>query len=551
MTAAPSLIATVAMSLAAAYLGGMLARLVRLPPLVGYLLAGIAVGPFTPGLVADQATIEQLAEIGVALLLFGVGLHFSLSDLLAVWRIAVPGALLQVALSATLGFGVGRFIGFGTQASAVLAACLAVASTVVATRTLSERGELTSNPGRVALGWLVMRDLIVVILLVLLPGGTDDVAVRYGAAASLALKLVKVAGFAAGMLLLGRRIIPWLLERTARDGSRELFRLSVIVAALGIAYLSATLTGVSLALGAFFAGVVIADSDVSHQASGESVPVQQVFTVLFFVSVGMLFDPVAFVRVPLHIAAVALAVVIGNALVTMLVLLALRAAPRSAAEVGAALAQIGEFSFILSGTAVARGLMPAEGRDLVLAAAMISIVLQPALLQVAAALGSSLERLGFLRAWHASRAAPTAQKATSLDGHAIIVGHGRVGSVIAASLRRQGIPYVVIEQNLRFAEALRREEIPVVYGDAAWPEVLEAARPAKARLLVIAVPEKTSARRILAEARRINPEIELVVRTHSTEEANWLRDNGVGLVVMGEHHIASEMAVHALKQFEP
>jgi CPA2 family monovalent cation:H+ antiporter-2 len=550
MTAAPSLIATVAMSLAAAYLGGMLARLVRLPTLVGYLLAGIVVGPFTPGLVADQATVEQLAEIGVALLLFGVGLHFSLGDLVAVWRIAVPGALLQVALSAALGFGVGRLIGFDIQASAVLAACLAVASTVVATRELAERGQLATNAGRVALGWLVMQDLIVVVLLVLLPGGPDDVASRYGAAASLGLKLIKVAGFAAGMLLLGRRIIPRLLEHTAREGSRELFRLSVIVAALGIAYLSSALTGVSLALGAFFAGVVIADSDVSHQAAGESVPVQQIFTVLFFVSVGMLFDPAAFVRVPAHIAAVALVVIIGNALVTMIVLLALRAAPRNAAEVGAALAQIGEFSFILSGTAVARGLMPAEGRDLVLAAAMISIVLQPALLRAATGLGARLERLGFLRAWHTSGGLATAAKAASLDGHAIIVGHGRVGSVIATSLRRQGIPYVVIEQNLRFAERLRQEQIPVVYGDAAWPEVLDAAQPAKARLLVIAVPEKAAARRIIAEARRANPEIELVVRTHSTEEASWLRQNGVGLVVMGEHHIASEMAEQALKQFE-
>jgi CPA2 family monovalent cation:H+ antiporter-2 len=549
MTVGPSLIATVAMSLAAAYLGGMLARLVRLPPLVGYLLAGIAVGPFTPGLVADQAIVEQLAEIGVALLLFGVGLHFSLGDLVAVWRTAVPGALIQVALSAVLGFGVGRLIGFDDRAAAMLAACLAVASTVVATRGLGERGQLGTNAGRVALGWLVMQDLIVVILLVLLPGGADDVAARYGAAASLALKLAKAGGFAAAMLLLGRRIIPWLLEHTAREGSRELFRLSVIVAALGIAYLSSTLAGVSLALGAFFAGVVIADSDVSHQAAGESVPVQQVFTVLFFVSVGMLFDPAAFVRVPLHIAAVTLAVVIGNALITLLVLLAFRAAPRSAVEVGAALAQIGEFSFILSGTAVARGLLPAEGRDLVLAAAMISIVLQPALHRAAAALGAPLERLGFLRAWHTSRGAATVQKASSLDGHAIIVGHGRVGSVIAASLRRQGVPYVVIEQNLRFAERLRHEDIPVVYGDAAWPEVLDAARPAKARLLVIAVPERAAVRRILAEARRVNPGIELVVRTHSTEEANWLRQNGVGLVVMGEHHIASEMAEQALKRF--
>src|SRR5215472_5637299 len=515
MTGAPSLIATVAVSLAAAYVGGMLARLVRLPPLVGYLLAGIAVGPFTPGLVADEATVEQLAEIGVALLLFGVG----------------------------------RLIGFDVQGAAVLGACLAIASTVVATRSLTERGQLGTNAGRVALGWLVMQDLIVVILLVLLPGGTDDVAARYGAAASLGLKLAKVCGFAAAMLLLGRRVIPWLLERTAREGSRELFRLSVIVAALGIAYLSSALAGVSLALGAFFAGVVIADSDVSHQASGESVPVQQVFTVLFFVSVGMLFDPGAFVRVPIHIAAVALAVILGNALITLLVLLTLRAAPRSAAEAGAALAQIGEFSFILSGTAVARDLMPAEGRDLVLAAALVSIVLQSALLRAADVVGARLERIGFLRTWHASRGGATARQATSLDRHAIIVGHGRVGSVIAASLRRQGIPYVVIEQNLHFAEQLRRDGIPVVYGDAAWPEVLDAAQPAKARLLVIAVPEQAAVRRILAEARRVNPGIELIVRTHSTEEANWLRHCGVGLVVMGEHHIASEMAVHALKRF--
>lgn len=549
MTGAPSLIATVALSLAVAYVGGMLARLVRLPPLVGYLIAGIAVGPFTPGLIADAATVEQLAEIGVALLLFGVGLHFSIEDLVAVWRVAVPGALVQVTLSAALGLGVGRLIGFETGAAAALAACLAVASTVVATRSLTERGELGTSAGRVTLGWLVMQDLIVVVLLVLLPGGGDDMTARYGAAASLALKLAKVAALVVGMLLLGRRVIPWLLERTARDGSRELFRLSVIVAALGIAYLSSALAGVSLALGAFFAGVVISDSDVSHQAAGESVPVQQVFTVLFFVSVGMLFDPTAFVRVPAHIVAAAAAVVLGNALITALVLLALRAAPRSAAEAGAALAQIGEFSFILSGTVVARGLMPAEGRDLVLAAALISIVLQPALVGVADRIGARLERLGFLRAWTASRARASAETAASLEGHAIIVGHGRVGSVIAASLRRQGIPYVVIEQNLRFAEQLRGDGIPVVYGDAAWPEVLEAAEPAKARLLVIAVPEQSAARRILAEARRANPGIELIVRTHSAQEAAWLRGRGVNLVVLGEHHIASEMAEQALKRF--
>ena len=550
MEGAPSLVATVVVSLALAYVGGMLARAVRLPPLVGYLLAGVAVGPFTPGFVADQRIIEELAEIGVALLLFGVGLHFSLGDLIAVWRVAVPGSLIQVAISAALGFGVGRFVGFTTSQSWILAACLAVASTVVATRALQERNRLQTNTGRVALGWLVMQDLIVVGILIMLPGGLTGVAAEYGAAAGLALKLLEVLAFVGGMLLLGRRLIPWILARTAHDGTQELFRLSVLVAALGIAYLSSALTGVSLALGAFFAGVVIADSDVSHQAAGESVPVQQVFTVLFFVSVGMLFDPAIFARAPLQIAAVVAAVLLGNWLITSVVLLSLRAAPRSAAEVAAALAQIGEFSFILSGTAVARGLLPAQGRDLVLAAALISILLQPAVFRAASAVGEGAENVAFLRRWHSGRREARSRiEIPRLEQHAIIVGHGRVGSLIAAAIRKQGIPYIVIEQNLRFARRLRQEGIPVVYGDAAWPEVLDAAHPEKARLLVIAVPDKSAVRRILTAARRANPGIELVVRTHSNSEADWLARHDVGLAVMGEQHAAGEMARYVLKRF--
>jgi CPA2 family monovalent cation:H+ antiporter-2 len=549
----PSLVTTLVASLALAYVGGLCARMVRLPPLVGYLLAGVVLGPFTPGFIADQHIVEQLAEIGVALLLFGVGLHFSFGDLVTVWRIAVPGALLQVALSAALGFGVGRFVGFQPAEAAVFAVCLAVASTVVATRALGERGSLPSQSGRVALGWLVMQDLIVVGVLIMLPtgagargGGTTGLALT----AQFALKLGEVLVFAAAMLLVGRRTIPWLLAHTARDGSHELFRLAVIVAALGIATVTTKLIGVSPALGAFFAGVVIADSDISHQAAGESVPVQQVFTVLFFVSVGMLFDPGVIARAPLHMAAAAAAVLLGNCLLTLAILLALRAAPHSAVEVAAALAQIGEFSFILSGTAVTHHFLPREGRDLVLAVALLSILLQPAMFRAADALGPRLERIGLLRRWHTGRREIGRRDALSMpDGHAIIVGHGRVGSLVAAGLRSHGIPYVVIEQNLHFAELLRRDGIPVIYGDAAWPEVLDAAAPDRARLLVIAVPDKSAARRILAIARRANPAIEVVARTHSSEEAEWLERQAVNLAVMGERHAAREMTQYALRHF--
>jgi CPA2 family monovalent cation:H+ antiporter-2 len=323
----------------------------------------------------------------------------------------------------------------------------------------------------------------------------------------------------------------------------------VIVAALGIATVTTELIGVSPALGAFFAGVVIADSDISHQAAGESVPVQQVFTVLFFVSVGMLFDPAAIAHAPLSIAVAAAAVLIGNSLLTFGILAAFRAAPQTAVEVAAALAQIGEFSFILSGAAVARGLLPAQGRDLVLAAALISILLQPAMFRAADVLGPRLERIGVWRRWHAGQ--PQARRhdgGAAPDRHVIVVGHGRVGSLVATGLRTHGIPYVVIEQNLHFAELLRREGIPVVYGDAAWPEVLDAAAPDRARLLVIAVPDKGATRRILAAARRANPAIEVVARTHSSEEADWLARNAVDLAVMGERHAASEMTQYALRR---
>ena len=546
----PSLVATVIVSLVLAYVAGLAARAARLPPLVGYVLAGVVIGPFTPGFIADQHVIDQLAEIGVALLLFGVGLHFSLTDLLAVWRLAVPGALLQVVSSAALGYAIGRFAGFAPGAAWMFGACLAIASTVVATRALAERDRLQTAAGRVALGWLVVQDLIVVTVLVLLPASAEATVGGFDAAVAVGLKLAELIAFVAGMLLLGRRAIPWILELTARDGSHELFRLAVIAVALGIAYLSSALIGVSLALGAFFAGVIIAESDVSHQAAGESVPVQQVFTVLFFVSVGMLFDPDVIMHAPLAIAATAAAVVIGNALLTLLVLLALRAAPRVSADVGATLAQIGEFSFILSSTAVARGLMPSEGRSLVLAAALLSILMQPLMFHAMDRVGGAADRLHFLRRWNATRQERRpADGIETLENHAILVGHGRVGGVIAAALRANEVRYVVIEQSLRYAELLRRDGVPVIYGDAAWPEVLEAAGIERARLLVVAVPDRRATRRIIARAKHSNPAIDIVVRTHTGAEADWLAGQSVGRVVMGELHTAREMADYALDRF--
>ena len=547
----PTLLATIVISLALAYAGGMAARALRLPPLVGYLFAGIVVGPFTPGIVADQALTSELAEIGVALLLFGVGLHFSLADLVSVWRIAVPGALVQLAASTALGFAVGHWLGLTAPASAILGLSLAIASTAVATRALEERGRLHTLAGRAALGWLVMQDIVVILTLVLLPPSGDVARIApWELFLTLGRKLLEVAGFILVVLLFGRRFIPWALARTARDGSRELFRLAVIVVALGVAYGSATLLGISLALGAFFAGIVVAESDVSEQAAAESVPVQQIFTVLFFVSVGMLFDPAVLVDAPLTLLGLVATIVVGNSVFTFLMLIAVRRTPRTAASLAATLAQIGEFSFILTGVAVSRGLLSNEMRDLVLAAALVSILVNPFLWPLADKAAERIEASPRMRRWQAGPKETRARHAMPpLKDHAIIIGHGRVGSVVADALAREGIQYVVIEQNLRLAEQLRRDGVPVIYGDAGWPEVLGAARPEAARLLVVAVPDRGAVRRIIAAAQEVNPKLDLVVRTHSDEELAWLDARAVGYAVMGERHTANEISDYALKSF--
>ncbi|HEX4112152.1 MAG TPA: cation:proton antiporter [Stellaceae bacterium] len=547
----PTLLATIVICLAAAYLFGMAARALRLPPLVGYLLAGVAIGPFTPGYVADAHLVAELADIGVALLLFGVGLHFSLSDLLSVWRVAVPGAALQVAGSTLVGFGVGYWLlGWPTAEAVLLGFGLAIASTAVATRTLEEQGRLGSEAGRVALGWLVVQDLAVILVLVLLPAVTTATASPGNLVPALGRTVLELAGFVVVVVLAGRRVIPWMLALTARAGSRELFTLAVILVALGVAYGSAQLFGVSLALGAFFAGVVLAESDLSHQAAAESLPVQQLFTVLFFVSVGLLIDPTVVLRLPLQVGAVLLAVLVGIGFVTLIVLLALRVQPAIAVTVASALAQIGEFSFILAGTAVDRGIMPVEGRSIILAGALAAILVNPLIHFGNERLGAWLEQNRLLGHWlKRGRRLARGAAPPRLADHALVIGQGRVGGVVVAALQRYGIPLVIIEQDRHIAERSRDQGLPVIYGDATRPDVIKAGHPERAKLLIVAIPDRFLARRVIELARHANPRIDVVVRTHSDEEAAWLGDKDVGLVVMSERETALGIAEYALHRF--
>jgi CPA2 family monovalent cation:H+ antiporter-2 len=543
------LLPTLVVSLTIAFAGGVLARAVRLPPILGYLGAGIVVGPFTPGFIADQTIANELAEIGVALLLFGVGLHFSFTDLLAVRRVAVPGALLQIAVTTAIGLTVGQVVlGLDPVAATIVGLSLAIASTAVATRALEERGQLTAPAGRIALGWLVVQDLVVILALVLIPALGTGAASAADFATQLGRAVLQLVGFVAIILLVGRRAIPSLLGYVARLGSRELFTLAVAVVALGVAYGSSLLFGISLALAAFFAGVVLGESDLNHHAAAEAMPMQHVFAVLFFVSAGMLFDPTTLVRMPLEIAAVVVAIVVGTGLATLLILLGLRASPETAGVVGATFAQIGEFSFILTDLAVRRGMLPTSGRDLVLAAALIAIIVNPLVFPLLARLADRLGHLPVVERWRGRGGPPLPHRAPRVSGHAILIGHGRVGATVATALARHGLPYVVVEADRRLAERLRERGGHVIYGDATREEVLAAALPQAARLIVVALPDAFQARRVISLARTLNPKIETAVRTHSDAEAHYLADLGVGLAVMGEREIAFGMSDFALQR---
>ncbi len=549
------LITTIAASLGLAMVMGFIAVRVKMPPMAGYLLAGIIIGPATPGFVANVGLAGQLAELGVMLLMFGVGLHFSVDDLLAVRRIAIPGAILAMCASTGLGIGLALLWGWAPGAAIVFGLALSVASTVVVLRALEAGGALQSINGRIAVGWLIVEDLVMVLVLVLLPplagilGGEQTAAGNIWAA--LALTLGKVVAFVATMLLVGRRVLPRLLWLVARTGSRELFTLCVISAAVGVAYLSSALFDVSFALGAFFAGMMMRESELSHRAAQESLPLRDAFAVLFFVSVGMLFDPMVMLEHPVKLLAVIAIVMLANPLVAMSVVLAFRYPLNTAMTVGASLSQIGEFSFILAALGVSLGLLPTHGQSLIVAAALISIAANPLVfaglrpahgwIRARSRLARRLERRGDPLA-----TLPVSTGETFLSGQVVLVGYGRVGRRIAQALSAQGVPYVVAEQNRERVRELREKDIAAVSGDAADPAVLIQAHIARAGMLVIATPDTVSVRRMAEVARTLNPGIEIALRTHSEEEARLLSKENVGMVFFGEHELAAAMTRHVL-----
>ncbi len=555
-----ALITTLAVGLGLALVMGFIAIRLKLPALVGYLIAGIIIGPGTPGFVADVGLSQQLAEIGVILLMFGVGLHFSLDDLLSVRRIALPGAIAQIAVATALGMGISALWGWSLGAGIVFGLALSVASTVVLLRALEDRELLDSVNGRIAVGWLVVEDLAMVLVLVLLPplagwlGGTSGLAGNTGDQSllkALGITLAQVSVFVVLMLVVGRRVFPWLLAQVARTGSRELFTLCVIAVAVGIAYGSAELFGVSFALGAFFAGMVMRESNLSYRAAEESLPLRDAFAVLFFVSVGMLFEPDVLVHQPLHVLAVVAIIVLGKSLAAFAIVLAFRYPLNTALTVSASLAQIGEFSFILAGLGVAFGLLPAEGYSLVLAGALISIALNPLVFRaIEPAQAWIRSRSGLARMLERPND-PLAELPMTVDparltGHVLLVGYGRVGRRVAEALSARGVPIVVAEQNRELVETLRARGIPAVSGDAVEPAVLIQAHVARARLLAIAVPNPFAALRMIEIARALNPGIETVAYVHSEDEAELLRKQDIGRVFTDEHELASGMSRHVL-----
>ncbi|SDY76596.1 YbaL family putative K(+) efflux transporter [Nitrosomonas sp. Nm58] len=558
-----SLITTIAVALGIALMLGFVAERIKIPALVGYLITGIIIGPGTPGFVADVSIASQLSEIGVMLLMFGVGLHFSLNDLLAVKRIAIPGAVVQMGLATVLGMGMTWWWGWSLGSGLIFGLSLSCASTVVLLKALEARGILETMNGHIAVGWLVVEDLATVLVLVLLPplagilGGTPaGVENTTSVWITLGQTLLQVSAFIALMLIAGHRVLPWLLWQIARTGSRELFTLAVITAAISIAYGAAELFSVSFALGAFFAGTVMRESEFSHRAAEESLPLRDAFSVLFFVAVGMLFEPAVLIDQPTHVLGVVAIIIIGKSIAALVLVLTFRYPLNTALTVATSLAQIGEFSFILAGLGLSLGLLTTEGMNLVLAGALISIALNPFLFTAIepfrkwlldrSELARSLER----------REDPYAELPMSterkyLEGQVVLVGCGRVGRRIADALDKQGIPYVIAEQNRELVEDLRNKGVVAVSGDATDPAVLIQAHIADAAMLVIATPDLLNVRQIVDTARTLNPGIEIVLRTHSEDESQLLRKENIGTVFFGEEELAKGITSHVLQRFAP
>ena len=542
---------------------GYLAARLRLPPLIGYLIAGIIISPNTPGIVADIQLANQLAELGVMFLMFGVGMHFSLNDLLQVRRIALPGAILQIAVATLLGIGVSMLWGWSFGSALVFGLSLSCASTVVLLKALGDRGLLNSVNGKIAVGWLLVEDLVMVLVLVLLPatavllggesmtthGGNDNIWLTLG------LTLLKVAGFIAFMLIVGKRLVPLIMQFVARLGSRELFTLTVVAAAVSIAFGAYKVFGVSMALGAFFAGMVVKESDFSHRAEEETLPLREIFSILFFVSVGMLFDPRILWEQPEHVLAVVAIIMIGKTIAAMALVLFFRYPINTALTVGASLAQIGEFSFILATLGLSLKLLSLEGQNLILAGALISITLNSFIFAAIEPLQnwirerSSLARL-LERSDDPLAMLPDEVSQDYLRDQVVIVGHGEVGRRITKTLMAEDIKVVIAEENREIVENLREKGIAAVSGVATEPGVLIQAHIQHARLLVLSPMDIIDIHKIVDIAKTLNPQIQVLICAESKQEAEVIRKENIGDVYFAKEEMAKNMSNHILNQIE-
>lgn len=548
---ATPLINTIVGGLVLAFLLGIAANRLRISPLVGYLAAGVLVGPFTPGFVADTSLAPELAELGVILLMFGVGLHFSLKDLMAVKHIAIPGAIAQIAVATLLGMLFSSVMGWTLLNGLVFGLCLSTASTVVLLRALEERQLIDSRRGQIAIGWLIVEDLVMVLTLVLLPAFGDILGTQGTGSAQLwrelALTIGKVVAFITLMIVVGRRLVPWVLAKSASTGSRELFTLAVLALALGIALGAVELFGVSFALGAFFAGVVLNESELSHRAAHDTLPLRDAFAVLFFVSVGMLFDPTILLREPLAVLATLAIILLGKSAAAFALVKLFGLSLRTSLTIAVSLAQIGEFAFILACLGIALNMLSEQGCHLVLAGAILSIMINPLMFAL-------LERY-LIRYDNESDASEPQQEENaplppSISHHALLVGYGRVGSLIGAKLLQAGVPMVVVEHTRARVDALRDQGINVVLGNAARAETMALARLDTARWLLVTIPNGFEAGEIVALAREQHPDLTIIVRAHYDDEVDYITERGATQVVMGEREIANSMTALLQREME-
>jgi len=550
-----TLIAILAGGFGLALIFGLAVSYLKMPPLLGYLIAGVVIGPATPGFVADIGLSTQLAEIGVMLLMFGVGLHFSINDLLAVKKIAVPGALFQMAVATALGYLVAHYWGWSLIGSIIFGLSLSVASTVVLLRALESKGLLETANGQIAVGWLVVEDLMMVLALVLVPVmaeiyGNDGSVAQSTSSSELftliGITLAKVTAFIVLMLVVGKRLLPKMLWIVAKSGSRELFTLAVIASAIGIAFLAAELFDVSFALGAFFAGMMLGESELSKRAADESLPLRDAFAVLFFVSVGMLFNPEIIWQEPIKLLIVIAIIMVGKTLAAILLVLLFKYPLGTALTVGVSLAQIGEFSFILAGMGLAMNLIPNEAYSLILAGAILSIAfnsflfngIEPALVwarkrsQLARKLDERLDPLSLL---------PSTVNQSLLHKQVVIVGYGRVGKKVFENLKSQNINCVIAEKDRGMVEELRKQNIPAVTGDAADPFVLIQAHIARAAILVIATKDSIDISKMVETARTLNPEVKIFIRARNPEEVDLYEKEGWGKSFTPEDELAARI----------